>query len=513
MVITQLILLSALSCAVCCFLTRCVRTIAIRTKLTDHPDGYRKLHANSTPLGGGVAILLATVAVLGPLALLPNPWYAYLHEASRELWAILGAAIVIVMLGLVDDRAGIRGRYKLAGQVVAIGILILSGIRVQQLGVLGQQYELGMLAVPFTLVWMLGAVNSINLLDGLDGFATLIGVILASTLAVIAMMSGHQDVALVSAVFSGSLLGFLWFNLPPARIFLGDAGSMLIGLVIGVSAILGSMKGAGTVLLAAPLAVWTIPFFDSAAAILRRKLAGRSIYTTDRGHLHHQLLQRLGNNHRVLGVVMLCCATTSTAALVGVFLKNDLIGLLVAVSVIIIFVASGLFGRAEFLMLLGHLRRFGRGLRANGEATAQAAQGVVRLQGSAQWGKLWSALTESAAKLSIRQMHLDVNAPLIHEGYSATWEKPCLDGAVCRHGCWRVELPLMVGSESIGRLRVKGCADNQSKHADIELLLHILESHESYLKSIVETAIAAQPAHGNGAKKKEAVPRKAAITS
>ena len=120
--------------------------------------------------------------------------------------------------------------------------------------------------------------------------------------------------AVVAAVFVGSLLGFLPFNYPPAKMFLGDAGSMLIGLVVGSLAIGGTMKGPATVAMAAPLAIWALPIFDSVAAILRRKLSGRSIYATDRGHLHHRLMAVFGKNTRVLAVVAVCCAFTCAGA-------------------------------------------------------------------------------------------------------------------------------------------------------------------------------------------------------
>ena len=149
-------------------------------------------------------------------------------------------------------------------------------------------------------------MNSVNLLDGIDGLATMLGIILIATFAALAAAAGRMEVAWIAMVFAGSLCGFIRFNLPPASIFLGDSGSMLIGLVVGTLAIQGTLKGPGTVLLAAPLAVWTIPILDSAAAILRRKLTGRSIYATDRGHLHHRLLERLGSNSRVLVAVAVC---------------------------------------------------------------------------------------------------------------------------------------------------------------------------------------------------------------
>ncbi len=167
-----------------------------------------------------------------------------------------------------------------------------------------------------------------------------------------AVISNHAGVAIAALIFAGSLLGFLPFNLTPARIYLGDAGSMLIGLIVGGLSIRASIKGPGTMLLAAPLALLTIPILDSTAAILRRKLAGRSIYETDRGHLHHRLLERFGNKDMVLVCVASCAGLTGAAALIGTLLKSDLIALVAVAAVVLMLVTTGLFGRGEFGLLV-----------------------------------------------------------------------------------------------------------------------------------------------------------------
>ena len=186
-------------------------------------------------------------------------------------------------LGLVDDRFGLRGRQKLAGQIVAAGILIASGVVINRISLFGVEVELGLLAIPVTVLWLTGAINALNLLDGMDGMATVIGLILSLAICALAIMTNHMAVAVAALVFSVRCSASCSFNLAPAKIYLGDAGSMLIGIVVGCLSMRASVKGAGTVLLAAPLAVMTIPILDSLAAILRRRLAGQSIYAPDRG--------------------------------------------------------------------------------------------------------------------------------------------------------------------------------------------------------------------------------------
>jgi len=227
----------------------------------------------------------------------------------------------------------------------------------------------------------LGAINAINLLDGIDGLAATLGFIMACTIAVMAMIVHAYPVAVVALVFASSLLGFLCFNFPPATIFLGDAGSMLIGLVVGSLAIRGALKGPGTVLLAAPLAVLAIPIFDSLAAILRRKLTGRSIYVTDRGHLHHRLLDLMGSNRKVLLAAAIFCLLTSLGTLLSVSLANDLIALLACSALVIILIATGVFGRAEIalrgLPVGADDRQAAGGPAGNGPPARLAALGIA----------------------------------------------------------------------------------------------------------------------------------------
>jgi len=462
-------------------LTPAVRRAARNLGLVDRPDGHRKLHTRATPLGGGAAVFLATTAVLAPLFLLPNPWStAFERTPGAERLALLLAATVIVLLGLVDDRLQLRGRQKLLGQLIAITILVSSGLVIESFALFGWKVDLGLLALPFTYFWLLGAINSVNLLDGIDGLATMLGILLVATFAALAALTGRLEVAIVAVAFAGALLGFFRYNFPPASVFLGDAGSMLIGLVVGTLAIQGSLKGPGTVLLAAPLAVWTIPIFDSAAAILRRRLTGRSIYTTDRAHIHHRLLDRFGNSRKVLGVVAAASAVTSVSALASVFLNSDLLALASFAGVVAVLVATGLFGRGEFELVARRLRRLVRSLVSPPPAgQTLVSESAVQLQGSRHWSPLWQSLTESAARLALAQVHLDVNLPTEHEEFNALWER---QPAVPDHLCWRLEIPLEVNSQPAGRLTVLGLPNGRSPCEEVAQLLAVLEPIERKLR-------------------------------
>lgn len=465
-------------------LTALMRKVAPRLGLVDRPDGHRKLHRKPIPMGGGAAVFLAAAIVLVALFVVPSSLQQAFQWRTSDLMALLMASAAIVVLGLVDDRIRMRGRQKLIGQILAVSILVANGLVIRGFAIFGWEIDLGLLAIPVTYFWMLGAINSVNLLDGIDGLASILGIILVATFAGLALMTGRAEVAMVALAFAGALCGFLRFNFPPATIFLGDAGSMLIGLVVGALAIHGSLKGAGTVLLAAPMAVWILPILDSSAAILRRRLTGRSLYATDRGHLHHRLMERFGSNRKVLAAVAICAGFGSAAALLSVALHNDLVALCVGASLVVILVASGLFGRVEFLLVWNHLKAAMRSVFAGDPGDeAAGSEMTIRLQGTRPWETLWETLTESAEKLELLRIRFDVNAPLVHEGFNAKWERP----TDCDpNGCWHVEMPLRARGQVIGRLTVVGVCNGVSPWESIGQLSEMLDPLHGQLQTFFE---------------------------
>ncbi len=416
----------------------------------------------------------------------PQDVRAKLNEQCPVLPGLLLAGLVIVVVGLIDDTRGMPGKVKLAGQTVAasifIGSLMANGLMVENVDLFGRQFSLGWFTYPLTLLWLLGAINALNLLDGIDGLATMLGIILSCTIAAMAVVTDNYGVVIIAMVFAGSLLGFMRFNFPPATIFLGDTGSMLIGLMVGAMAILGSLKGPGTVLLAAPLAVWTIPIFDVAAAIIRRKLTGRSIYATDRDHLHHRLLHVLGSNRKVLGWLALCCCIIAVATLVGIVKQDDRIMLITCISIVMIFIVTGAFGRVELMLVGSRIGQVGRKLISPiFPRQAGAWQVSIRLHGSQQWNLLWDTFIESADKLCLCSIRLDVNVPALNESFHASWERPQQPGG---DKCWRVEVPLITNSHPVGRVCIVGARNGHSACQDIQQLMELIEPFEARLQSL-----------------------------
>jgi UDP-GlcNAc:undecaprenyl-phosphate/decaprenyl-phosphate GlcNAc-1-phosphate transferase len=486
-----------LACLLSSVLTALAWRVSPRIGLVDRPDHQRKLQAQPVPLGGGAAVLLASVLVLGGLTCTGTPWRVHVNE---DWLSLLGSGIAcswIVVLGLLDDRFVLRGRQKLLGQIIAALVLIGCGVLIRRIGLFGFEIELGLLAVPVTVLWLTGAINALNLLDGMDGMAAVIGLIQSLAIAALALLAGHAAVAIVALVFAGALLGFLPFNLSPAKIYLGDAGSMLIGVVVGCLSVRAAVKGAGTVLLAAPLAVMTIPILDSLAAVLRRRLAGQSIYAADRSHLHHRLLAHFGNKYKVLVCVSICSAVTCGFALVSTALKNDMVALVAAFAVIATLAATGWFGRGEFVLLFSRLWPAARFFVSPSNAcSAPARETTARIQGSRKWETLWATLTESASKLGLTMIHLHVDAPAIQETYVGSWESPAHREPGNR---WEMKLPLRVVGHAVGFLEIAGESSGHSNAETIEIVQDMLEPFELRLRSFAEKAIVATVGERRGA--------------
>ena len=238
---------------------------------------------------------------------------------------------------------------------------------------------------------------------------------------------------------------------------------MLIGLVVGSLAIGASLKGPATVAMAAPLAIWSLPMFDSFVAILRRKLTGRSIYATDRGHLHHRLMARFGKNTRVLGVVALCCAVTCGGALLSMFMQNDFLAIGSVLLVICILVATQIFGHVEFMMLANRMKSVGMSFirPSMGSGSWQTS---TRLQGTREWDMLWQSLIEYAEKSRLIEIRIDLNLAAIQEAYHASWKRR----SKCeRRELWRAEVPLFVDQHVIGRINLTGEREAGSVVCDV----------------------------------------------
>ncbi|HET6574895.1 MAG TPA: MraY family glycosyltransferase [Fimbriiglobus sp.] len=436
------------------------RAVAFRIGFVDRPDGRRKLQTRPVAVAGGVGVLVAVVAALAvSAAVVPEVGRILGGEPARTV-TLLTAALMIAAVGLLDDLTNMRARYKLAGQLAAILPLILfGGFRIELVSVLGVSVPLGYLSVPVTIFWFLAAINALNLLDGMDGLLGTVGLIILAALAWMAFAAGHPYTGWVAVALVGSLVGFLRYNLPPATVYLGDCGSMLIGLAVGALALEASLKGPA-VAIVAPAALLVLPILDTTAAIVRRKLTGRGLAVSDRGHLHHMMLRRGLTRGRVLAVVAALGAVAAGGALAGTFLQNDLFAALSAVVVVLILLVSGLFGSAEVRLIKERATAVYRAALRGGRHVELS----VRLQGTGDWAEVWRRLVAQADDLELSSVRLDVNAPAWHEGFHGRWDRKSQAGDPL--GAWRLELPVFGHGQLIGRLSVAGERTDDAPVAD-----------------------------------------------
>ncbi|MBV9109811.1 MAG: undecaprenyl/decaprenyl-phosphate alpha-N-acetylglucosaminyl 1-phosphate transferase [Gemmatimonadetes bacterium] len=275
------------------------------------------------PRLGGVAVCVAST--IGVLAALPVAFgdAGFRPEQPALLFGgLLAAGWLLFAAGVVDDLYNLPPRTKLIAQLAAALVAWKVGFRIDQFTVFGGAHaplSLGAFSLPITVIWIVGVTNAFNLIDGLDGLATGIGLVALTTTGAVAMKLGNWDVALVCAAIAGALAGFVCYNLRPARIFLGDSGSLFVGFMLAVLSVHGATKSATAVLSVIPLLVLALPLIDTSLAIVRRWLRGKPIFGADERHLHHRLVA-VGLTHtRAAVLLFLLAAGMAMFALLIVF--------------------------------------------------------------------------------------------------------------------------------------------------------------------------------------------------
>lgn len=331
-------------------LTRYVRDFATRRGWVAVPSQERHLHSTPLPRLGGVAIFVSFS--LSMLVVAVFDW-RYPHSRFvfplQTLLTILLPASLIFLLGVYDDIYNAGPYLKFSVQSVAAAMLFYGGLRIVNIPVLFGSHRLPwFLGLPLTIIWVLAITNAFNLIDGLDGLAA--GSALFSTLVafVVALANGYSLVALMTIALAGAILGFLRFNFNPATIFLGDSGSLFIGFLLSALALEGAQKAPTIVAVAIPVVSFGLPILETSLSILRRLIGGRPVFTADREHIHHKLLQH-GLTHRQ--VVIVLYAVSAVFALLSLFLlwpTGSSLGLVLSVLGIGIWIGVQRLGYLEF---------------------------------------------------------------------------------------------------------------------------------------------------------------------
>ncbi|HEY3376469.1 MAG TPA: MraY family glycosyltransferase [Armatimonadota bacterium] len=304
-------------------LTPVAMKIAIAAGVMDRPHA-RRVHTKPTPRWGGLAMFTAfalTVLVIALVRLFVIE-ERFGDVFNRQVAGILLGGLLMTTIGALDDKYNVPAKLKLLGQLLAASILVLPCFAVQFMVIFNVDLvskhhpnpTLWVLSAVLTILWVVAVTNTINLIDGLDGLAAGISGIAALTFIIISVaIKGTFGEALLAAAVLGACLGFLRYNFHPAKVFMGDAGSHFLGFTIAALSILQNWKVATGVAFAIPMLILAVPIFDTLFAIVRRLRRGQPIFSPDKGHLHHRLLN-LGLNQRTV-VLMIYLLTAIGCAL------------------------------------------------------------------------------------------------------------------------------------------------------------------------------------------------------
>ena len=262
-----------------------IRDIFRSYNVVDRPD-LRKVHAYPIPRLGGIAI---AVAYAIPLVWIPVSGDPLRDSSLAVVWKLLPGGAVIFLTGILDDFFNLPPIFKLLGQIAAAVVVFWSGVRIDTIARLPVPVWLGL---PVTVFWLLLTMNAFNLIDGLDGLCTGIGLVATGTLFTAASIQGNVPLEYATLPLAGALLGFWGYNFSPATIFLGDSGALLIGFLLGCYGIVWTQKTSALLILTVPLLALSVPLMDVLLSVARRFLSSRPIFSADRAHVHHRLLDR-----------------------------------------------------------------------------------------------------------------------------------------------------------------------------------------------------------------------------
>jgi len=283
------------------FLTRYLRDQALSHGWKSRRLRQRDVHRSPIPRLGGVAIFLCVVGTVAVLMVFSRFGYVF---APRVILGILLPALLIFLLGLYDDLFSVGPWVKFAVEIIAAVAIFLAGFRVIELPLLLGNRSLGFAgSLVATVFWVLLITNAFNLVDGLDGLAAGSALFSTLTVVVISLMNGRLMIGLIGLALAGAILGFLRFNFNPATIFLGDCGSLFIGFVLSVLALVGAGKSSTAVAVAIPVVSFGLPILETGISVVRRFLSGQPLFAPDRHHIHHKLLER-GLSQRQVVVIL-----------------------------------------------------------------------------------------------------------------------------------------------------------------------------------------------------------------
>lgn len=476
--------------------TKVVRDLAVRKGWVVAPAQERHLHSKALPRLGGIAIVFSFLVASGIALLVDRFLIASGATFSiHPMVTILPPALLIFALGVYDDVFTAGPYLKFSVQAIAGAMLFAGGLRILDLPLLFGAHQFSwMTGLPLTILWVMAITNAFNLIDGLDGLAA--GSALFSTLVmfVIALVGNLSLVSLITVALAGAILGFLRFNFNPATIFLGDCGSLFIGFMLSALALNGAQKAPTFVAVAIPVVSFGLPILETSLSVLRRFISGRPVFTADREHIHHKLLQ-LGMSHRQ--VVIVLYGVSAVFALLSLFLlwpTGSTLGLVMAVLGTGIWIGVQHLGYLEF----GEIRRVAqrtmeqRHIFVNNMAIRRATEELKVAEDFQQVCRILTAAFDAndfdafelRTDVAERGFHLVETEDLPH----LRWSKPGSFAGAESETAWSMSLDLVcAGNRHCGRLTMYRCYNGRDLQLDINLLTSAFAS--TLAEAVQRTAV------------------------
>jgi len=476
--------------------TKLVRDLAVRKGWVAAPAQERDLHNKALPRLGGIAIVFSFLVATG-IALLVDRFLVRSNAifSMHPLVTILPPAILIFLLGVYDDIWTAGPYLKFLVQAIAGAMLFAGGLRILDLPLLFGNHQFSWITgLPLTILWVMAITNAFNLIDGLDGLAA--GSALFSTLVmfVIALMGNLSLVSLITLALAGAILGFLRYNFNPATIFLGDCGSLFIGFMLSALALNGAQKAPTIIAVAIPVVSFGLPILETSLSVVRRFISGRPVFTADREHIHHKLLQ-LGMSHRQ--VVIVLYGVSALFALLSLFLlwpTGSTLGLVLAVLGTGIWIGVQHLGYLEF----GEIRRVAqrtmeqRHIFVNNLAIRRATEELKVAETFQQVSRILTAAFDAndfdafelRTEVVDRGFHLVEPEDLPH----LRWSKPGSFAKPDSGNAWSLSLDLVsAGNRHCGRLTIYRCYSGRDLQLDINLLTSAFAS--TLAEAVQRTAV------------------------
>jgi len=308
--------------------TPAVKWLAYKIGAIDVPKDSRRIHKSPIPRLGGLAIFIGFLLSV-----------ILFVDITVQIRGILIGAVIIVIVGVIDDIVSLRAIIKLVFQIIAALVAVFHGVVVDVFSnpiffSSSEYVPLGILAIPITVIWIVAITNSVNLIDGLDGLAVGVSTISSVVMLVIALLVSDQNDAVLLAALAGACIGFMPYNFNPAKIFMGDSGALLLGYVLATVSILGLFKFYAVVSFAVPFLVLALPLFDTSFAFLRRLIKGQNPMKPDRGHFHHRLLD-MGLSQKQVVVILYAISGFLGLVAVVIATSDELRALILLIAVLV----------------------------------------------------------------------------------------------------------------------------------------------------------------------------------